>query len=225
MATCPSGCMGAQDISNEWTVHVAPNNYKRSTKKPALRFGCWNVCMILTGLSTDLQTTSDVWKTAIINSKMLCLQIDIAILQETHLTESRCLRESDYILFWQGKKKEDVHKHGICFAVRNTLLDKVQLWGTATECLISLQLNTTDGPVNLLSAPTLMAPDDIKDDFYSQLDTIVKVFPQQEDLVILGNFNTCIGSDNKAWPNCLSHFGVVKGNDNGQWLISWALHH
>ena len=72
----------AQDI-NKWTVTVAPNNYKRSTKKPALRFGCWNVCTMMTGLSTDLQTISDVQKTAIINSELLCLQIDIAALQET----------------------------------------------------------------------------------------------------------------------------------------------
>ena len=99
-------------------------------------------------------------------------------------------------------KKEDVCEHGVGFA----------------ECLLSLQLNTTDGPVYLLSvhAPTLMAPDDIKDDFYSQLDTIIKGFPKQDDLVILGDFNAHIGRDNEAWPNCLGHYGVGKCNDNGQ---------
>ena len=45
--------------------------------------------------------------------------------------------------------------------------------------------------------------DDTKDDFYSQLGTIIKEFPKQEDLVILGDFNAHIGTDNKAWPNCL----------------------
>ena len=43
-----------------------------------------------------------------------------------------------------------------------------------------------------------MTPDDIRDDFYNELDTIIKGFPQQEDLVIPGNFNACMGSDNKA---------------------------
>ena len=98
------------------------------------------------------------------------------------------------------------------------LLNKVQLGSSATECLLSLQLNSIDGSVNLLCvyAPTLMAPEDTKDDFYSQLDTIIKGFPKQEDLVILGDFNAHIDSDNKAWPNCLIHFGVGKCNDNGQ---------
>ena len=92
------------------------------------------------------------------------------------------------------------------------LLNKDQLGRSVTEHLLSLQLNTTDGPVNLLCvyAPTLTAPDDIKDDFYSQLDTIIKGFPKQEGLVILGDINAHIGSDNKAWPNYPGHFGVLE---------------
>ena len=79
----------AQDISKKWTATVAPNNYKRSTKKPALRFGCWNVCMMKTALSADFQTISNVQKTAIINSELLCLQIDITTLQGTQPADYR----------------------------------------------------------------------------------------------------------------------------------------
>lgn len=106
---------------------------------------------MLTDLSTGLQSISDVRKTAIINRELLRLQIDIAALQETRLAEFGCLKYSDYTFFWQGKKEEDVRIHGVGFAVRNTLLDKVQLVSSATERLLSLQLNSTDGPVNLLS--------------------------------------------------------------------------
>ena len=59
------------------------------------------------------------------NSELLHLLIDITGLQETQLAEYGCLGESDYTFFWQGKKKEDVHKHGIGFAIRNLLLNKV----------------------------------------------------------------------------------------------------
>ena len=137
----PHWVHGAQDISDKWTVTGAPNNYKRSTKKMALRFGCWNVCTMMTDLSTDIQTISDVQKTAIINSELFCFQIDIAALQETQTAEFRCLRESDYTFFWQGKKKEDVHEHGVGFAVRNMLLNKVQHGSSATDHLVSLTLN------------------------------------------------------------------------------------
>lgn len=53
-----------------------------------------------------------------------------------------------------------------------------------------------------------MAPDDTKDDFYTRLDTFIRRCPQQEDLVILGDFNARVGNDNEAWPNCLVHFVV-----------------
>ena len=143
------------------------------------------------------------------------------------LAESRCMRESDYTFFWQGNKKEDVHKHGVGFAVRNMLLIKVQLGSSATECLLSLQLNTKVWPVNLLFvyAPTLTALNDIKDNLYSQLDTIIKRFPKQKDLVILSDFNACIRCDNEAWPHCLSHFGVGQCNGNGQWLLKLCSYH
>ena len=97
------------------------------------------------------------------------------------------------------------------------LLNMAQLVSSATEHLLSLQLS--------VYAPTLMAPNDIKDDFYSQLDTIIKGFPQQEDLVILGDFNARIGGDNKAWPNYLGHFRVHKCNDNGQGLLEPCSYH
>ena len=74
-------------------------------------------------------------------------------------------------------------------------------------------------------APTLTAPDDTKDDFCSQLDTIIKEFPKQEDLVILGSFHAHIGSDNEAWPNWLSHLGVGKCNENGQQLLEHCSYH
>ena len=91
-----------------------------------------------------------------------------------------------------------MREHGLGFAVRNTLLDKVQLGSTATERLLFLQLNSTDGPVNLLCvyAPTLVAPNDTKVDLYSQLHTFIRRLPQQEDLVILGDFDARVGSDN-----------------------------
>ena len=70
-----------------------------------------------------------------------------------------------------------------------------------------------------------MAPDDIKDDIYSQLDTIIKGFPLQEDLVIQGEFNACVGSDIEALPNCLIQFGVGKCNNNGQQLLELCSYH
>ena len=47
----------------------------------------------------------------------------------------------------------------------------------------------------------------------------IKGYQKQEALIILGDFNAQVDSDNEAWPNCLGHFGVGKCNDNGQRLL------
>ena len=137
------------------------------------------------------------------------------------LAGSGSLKESDYTFFWQGKKEEGQRQHGVGFAVRNTLLDKVQLGHQATERLMSLAINTADSPINLLCAyvPTLAAFAEVKDAFYSQLDSLIQGISRRRNLIILGDFNARVGSDNVAWPNCLGNFGVGKCNNNGQRLL------
>ena len=180
-----------------------------------------------TGISSDIQTISDLRKTATINNELLRLQVDIAALQETRLAESGCLKEKDYTFFWHGKKEEETREYGVGFAVRNALLDTVELGGIGTERFLSMRLNTSEGSVNLLSvyAPTLTASNDVKDVFYSQLEGIIAQYPKQEALVILGDFNARVGSDQDAWPTCLGHFGVGKTNDNGQRLLEMCTYH
>ncbi|XP_076042204.1 uncharacterized protein LOC143026092 [Oratosquilla oratoria] len=72
------------------------------------------------GLSEDLQGISDARKTAVISSKLLRLQVDIAALQETRLADSGTLKEKAFTFFWHGKSAEDRSEHGVGFAVRNT---------------------------------------------------------------------------------------------------------
>ena len=55
---------------------------------PALRIASWNVRTIRPGLSNDLQQINDSRKTAIIDSELDRLNIDIATLQETRLAEN-----------------------------------------------------------------------------------------------------------------------------------------
>ena len=56
---------------------------KRSAKIPILKMRCWNIWTLMAGLPEDLQGTSNVQKTAVINSDLKRLNLDIATLQET----------------------------------------------------------------------------------------------------------------------------------------------
>ena len=143
------------------------------------------------GLSEDLQNISDARKTAVINNELLRLQIDIAALQETRLADSGTLKEKEFTFFWQGKSAGDRREHGVGFAVRNTLLGMVEPGDKGSERLMTLRLHTSEGPVTLVSAyaPTLTSTAEAKDEFYININSVVKSIPPKEHVIILGDFN------------------------------------
>ncbi|XP_066294596.1 craniofacial development protein 2-like [Branchiostoma lanceolatum] len=99
------------------------------------------------------------------------LNVDIAALQETRLADSGTLKEQDYTFYWQGKGCNEPREPGVGFAVKNTLLRMVEPGSNGSARLLSLRLNTTKGPITLVSvyAPTLAATPEVKDEFYENL--------------------------------------------------------
>ncbi len=180
---------------------------------------------MLTGLSNNLQNISDSRKTAVINDELKRLNVDIATLQETRLADSGSLKEKDYAFFWQGRSSDEPRQHGVGFAVRNSLLSTVEPGSNGSDRLLTLRLNTTAGPVTLVSvyAPTLSATPDAKDEFYDQLAATISSVPSKEQLILLGDFNARVGADHNKWPSCLGQLGVRKMNDNGQRLLELVL--
>lgn len=98
--------------------------HQGTTKKstPILKFGTCNIQTMRPVLSEDLQEIDDARKTAVLNTELCRLQLDIVALQETRLSASGTLREKDYTFFWQGKAPEEKREHGVGFAIKNSLL-------------------------------------------------------------------------------------------------------
>ena len=182
---------------------------------------------MMTGLTSDLKDISDTRKTAVINNELKRLDVDIVTLQETRLADSGTLREKDYTFFWQGKASNEPREHGVGFAVKNSLLKMVEPGSNGSARLLTLRLNTTEGPLNLVSAyaPTLTATPEIKDEFYENLASIVSNIPHSEQLALLGDFNARVGADHESWPSCLGHQGIGKMNENGQRLLEFCTFH
>ena len=186
------GCMGIRNHpkSSPQLAHQATKEKleKRPAlkleKRPALKLGTWNVRTMLTGISENLQDVSDSRKTAVINNELMRLNVDIATLQETRLADSGALKEKDYTFYWQGKGSGEHREYGVGFAVRNSLLSMIEPGSNGSERLLTLRLNTTAGPVTLVSvyAPTMSATSDTKDEFYENLAAIISSVPNNEQL-------------------------------------------
>ena len=75
----------------------------------------------------------------------------------------------------------------------------------------------------LISAYAPMTnPDEIKDRFYEELDSLISSVPQSEKLIILGDFNARVGTDHQAWQNVIGNHGIGKCNSNGLLLLRFV---
>ena len=88
-----------------------------------------------------------------------------------------------------------------------------------SERLLILRLNSTTGPVTLISvyAPTLSTTPDTKDIFYGNLASIIRNIPSKEQVVVLGDFNARVGADHDSWLSCTATTGAAH--------LSWPVHH
>ena len=96
-----------------------------------------------------------------------------------------------------------------------------------SERLLTLRLNSTTGPVTLISvyAPTLSTTPDTEDMFYENLASIIRNITSKEQVVVLSDFNARVGAGHDSWPSCLGQFGVGKMNENGQRLLELCTFH
>lgn len=68
-------------------------------------------------------------------------------------------------------------------------------------------------------------PDEIKDKFYEELDSLISSVPQSEKLIVLGDFNAHVGTDHQALQNVIGKHGVGKCNSNGLLLLRLCASH
>ena len=189
---------------------------RRTLRK--LTFATWNVRTLL---DLSEQNTRPRRRTAIVAHELKRYNIDIAALSETRRSGEDNLIEAGegYTFFWRGYPENVRRNHGVGFAVRNELLQKIETTPVGiSERLMSWRIPLAKGRhATLISAyaPTLDSEDDIKDTFYRSLDATIRSIPQNDKLILLGDFNARVGRQNLLWPGVLGGHGIGSMNNNG----------
>ena len=165
-------------------------------------------------------------RTAFIARELKRHHVDIAALQETRLPDEGQLTEvgGGYTFFWKGKPSSERRLYGIGFAIKTDLvrtLDRLPVG--VNERLMTLQLNLRNKrSATLISAyaPTLIADQQRKEEFYSDLDDILSKIPQSSKILLLGDFNARVGRNHEVWKKVIGCNGVGKCNSNGEMLLT-----
>ena len=96
------------------------------------------------------------------------------------------------------------------------------------ERLIALQLNLKNkwkAIVILAYAPTLIADQQAKKEFYSDLDTALSAIPMTYKIMFLGDFNAHEGKDQHVWKKIIGKEGTGKVKSNREMLLTKCAEH
>lgn len=72
-------------------------------------------------------------------------------------------------------------------------------------------------------APTNEDKDDIKETFYEELNEMVSSIPKHDVLIVMGDMNTKVGTDNTGVEDVMGKHGAGAQNDNGERLLDFCL--
>ena len=74
-------------------------------------------------------------------------------------------------------------------------------------------------------APTMTNPDDVKDKFYNDLNSVISATPRTDKLILLGDFNASVGTDHQTWEGEIGTEGTGKCNSNVLLLLKKCAEH
>ncbi|CAI5778097.1 Hypothetical predicted protein [Podarcis lilfordi] len=152
-----------------------------------MNFGTWKIRT----LSDNTDSEHPERRTAIIARELRRFNIDIAALQETQRAGKEQLKEEKggYTFFWKGLSEQEHQIHGAGFPIKNDLVKLLSEVPTGiNERLSTLRIKLTQNQqATIISAyaPTLDANEDIKEKFYSQLDTVLSETPKEDKIILL----------------------------------------
>ena len=68
-------------------------------------------------------------------------------------------------------------------------------------------------------------PDEVKDKFYDDLDSVISATPRTDKFILLRDFNARVGSDHQTWEGVIGTEGIEKCNSNGLFLLKKCAEH
>ena len=170
-------------------------------------------------------------RTALVGKELDPYKVEIAALSETRLAEEGLLKEvgAGYTFFWSGHKKEEQREAGVGFAIKSHLVSKLSgLPKGINDRLMTLRLPLSGkrhATIVSAYAPTMTNPDEVKDKFYDDLDSVISAAPQTDKLILLRDFNARVGTDHQTWEGVIGSEGVGKCNSNGLLLLRKCAEH
>ena len=192
-----------------------------------MTIGVWNVRTLMDSAGSDRPQR----RTALVVRELDRYKVEIAALSETRIAEEGLLKQvgPGYTFFWSGRKKEERREAGVGFTIKSHLVSKL----SGLPKGINDRLMTLRRPISgkrhativSVNALTMTNPDEVKDKFYDDLDSVISATLRTDKLILLGDFNTRVGTGHQTWEGVIGTEGIGKCNSNGLLLLKKCEEH
>ena len=122
-----------------------------------------------------------------------------------------------YTIIYSGQ--QNTHYRGITLIMNKQSVSTLMEWEPINERLIKYCKLT----IIQCYAPTNDSEDEVKEDLYEQLQADVAKVPQHDMLLVMGDMNGKIGSDNTDRERAIGSQGCGTINNNGERLVNLCL--
>ena len=173
--------------------------------------GTWNV-----------RTMYETGKTAQVATEMRNYRLSILGISESRWSGSgqRRLITGELLLFSGHGQENAPHTQGVALMLSRTTQRALIGWEGHGPRIITATFRTNERRINMdviqCYAPTNDSDDQDKEEFYSRLLTIIQDRPERNVIIVMGDFNAKIGSDNRSYEEIMGQQGLGEMNDNGE---------
>jgi len=132
----------------------------------------------------------------------------------------RSLAKGSVFLYSGG----DQHLRGVGLLLSKVAAQALLDWEPVNDRLIVARFQGRHCKITIIQcyAPTNEASDEDKDAFYDMLQARVSLVPNHDLLLVMGDLNAKVGSDNSGYEACMGNHSPGTRNDNGERFIEFC---
>ena len=124
------------------------------------------------------------------------------------------------LMLYSGKDEGDVHQAGVALLLSKGARDSLIDWEGHGDRIIRATFRSSRQRLNMdvimVYAPTNEADEETKELFYNRLTAVIDRRPRRNMIVVMGDLNAKIGSDNEGYEAVMGKEGLGEMNDNGE---------
>ncbi|KAL4707292.1 hypothetical protein ACJJTC_019830 [Scirpophaga incertulas] len=183
--------------------------------KTLTRFVCWNV-----------RTLSDDSRLAQAEAEMLRYKPQVLGLSEVRrngfgeLTTPKGLT----LLYFGKENEDDTLEYGVGFLLSDVAKRGLLDWKPIPDRIITARFYTKVRKISVIQCytPTNAASNETKDNFYSLLTTTLKNIRKQDIVIVMGDLNAKVGTDNSGCERHMGTNGPGTRNENGELFLEFC---